>query len=131
MVAHMSTIFHQKKKNNNIVFYFHNKGSSKYGTRDYMNVFHWCKYMEGFLLERPTLCIKAILHYGAKTCGVEMKVSPSMHYSGNFGHLLVVMLQTYLLEKHGQLVVLSSIMYRQRCGLEIISIGLLVRRASI
>jgi hypothetical protein len=83
MMEHMSTICRQRKSNH-IVFYFHNKGSSKYGTGDYMNVFPWRKYMEWFLLERPTLCIKAVLHYGAKTCGVEIKVSPSMHYSGNF-----------------------------------------------
>jgi len=83
MMEHMSTICRQRKSNH-IVFYFHNKGSSKYGTGDYMNVFPWRKYMEWFLLERPTLCIKAVLHYGAKTCGVEMKAGPYVHYAGNF-----------------------------------------------
>jgi hypothetical protein len=77
------------KKTPHIVFYFHTKGSSKYSatppeSEEYLNVTSWRKYMEWFLLERPTLCMRAILRHGAETCGVEMYDAPSMHYSGNF-----------------------------------------------
>jgi hypothetical protein len=72
-----------------IVFYFHNKGSSKYvqpenleAYDEYLNVQYWRKYMEYFLLERPTLCTRAILNHGTLTCGVSMRKQPSMHYSG-------------------------------------------------
>ena len=77
-----------QKETYHIVFYFHTKGSSKDSTQsendEYLNIFYWRKYLEWFLLERPTLCIRAILRHGAKTCGVEMYDAPSMHYSGNF-----------------------------------------------
>lgn len=74
-----------------IVFYFHDKGCSKFveddGTKEfeiYSNVFYWRKFMEWFLLERPALCTRAILNYGAMTCGVNLRKHPSMAYSGNF-----------------------------------------------
>lgn len=74
-----------------INFYFHDKGCSKHsetpGTEEYetsRNIFYWRKYMEWFLLERPTLCLRAILHHGSQTCGVDLRGFPSMHYSGNF-----------------------------------------------
>ena len=74
-----------------IVFYFHNKGCSRYNpswkteTYDsYYRVLLWRKYMEWFLHERPTLCIKAILLHGAMTCGVQLLTDPMVHYSGNF-----------------------------------------------
>jgi hypothetical protein len=74
-----------------IVFYFHNKGCSKFvednGTKEfelYSNIFYWRKSMEWFLLERPTLCTRAILKHGALTCGTNLRKFPSMHYSGNF-----------------------------------------------
>ena len=72
-----------------IVFYFHNKGGSKYVEpsdteeyKTYLNIYHWRRYMEWFLLERPTLCIRAILNHGTQTCGVNLQMQPSMHYSG-------------------------------------------------
>lgn len=88
IMEHISNFCHQMKTSH-IVFYFHTKGSSKYSTaepesEEYLNVFAWRKYMEWFLLERPTLCMRAILRHGAETCGVEMYDAPSMHYSGNF-----------------------------------------------
>jgi hypothetical protein len=71
-----------------IVFYFHNKGSSKYVEpghpyyNEYVNIYYWRRYMEFFLLERPTLCTRAILNHGTMTCGVNLQVKPSSHYSG-------------------------------------------------
>jgi hypothetical protein len=74
-----------------IVYYLHNKGSSKYTPSwkpekhdPYYRVFLWRKYMEWFIHERPTLCLKAILRHGAMTCGVQIKTKPLVHYSGNF-----------------------------------------------
>jgi hypothetical protein len=82
---------HHAKNMTRINFYFHDKGCSKYseapGTEEYdksKNIFYWRKYMEWFLLERPTLCMRAILNHGSKTCGVDLRGFPSMHYSGNF-----------------------------------------------
>ena len=76
-----------------IVYYLHNKGCSRY-TDDwqdrwedflsYSKVLYWRKYMEWFLFERPTLCLRAILNHGASTCGVNLHSVPSWHYSGNF-----------------------------------------------
>jgi len=40
--------------------------------------------MEWFLLEKPTLCIRAMLYHGADTCGVNLRNQPRIHYSGNF-----------------------------------------------
>ena len=74
-----------------IVFYLHNKGCSKYKASwrpdkhdPYYRVLLWRKYMEWFIHERPTLCLKAILRHGAMTCGVQLKSRPFVHYSGNF-----------------------------------------------
>lgn len=76
-----------------IVFDFHNKGCSKYakdnGTYEkevetYSNIFYWRKFMEWFLLERPTLCARGILYHGVLTCGVNLRKFPTMSYSGNF-----------------------------------------------
>jgi hypothetical protein len=76
-------------KKTHIVFYFHNKGSSKYVEpsdteeyKTYLNIYHWRRYMEWFLLERPNLCIRAILNHGTMTCGVNLQKEPSKHYSG-------------------------------------------------
>jgi hypothetical protein len=79
------------------VYYFHNKGVSHYKnddwvqncvptvtTEDYCNAIHWRKYMESFLLERPTLCLRAMLYHGAQTCGVNIVFCYRWHYSGNF-----------------------------------------------
>jgi hypothetical protein len=79
------------------VYYFHNKGVSHYKNDDwvhncvpnvtkweYCNAIHWRKYMESFLLERPTLCLRAMLYHGALTCGVNLNKYYRWHYSGNF-----------------------------------------------
>jgi hypothetical protein len=79
------------------VYYFHNKGVSHYKNDDsvqncvpnvtsfeYCNAIHWRKYMESFLLERPTLCLRAMLYHGALTCGVNLNHYSRWHYSGNF-----------------------------------------------
>lgn len=80
-----------------IVFYLHNKGVSRYrsdwkakGDIDkpssdwkispYAFLLYWRKYMEYFTIERPQLCIDAILNDGAWACGVNMRPT---HYSGN------------------------------------------------
>ena len=90
-----STASDTKKKV--FVYYFHNKGVSKYNDDSwkdncqqgvaiwtYCNVIHWRKYMEWFLLEKPTLCLRAMLYHGASTCGVNLHDFPKPHYSGNF-----------------------------------------------
>lgn len=93
IMERMSSFCRSKNRTNvtRIVFYFHDKGCSKYvednSTKEfetYSNAFHWRKFMEWFLLERPTLCTRAILKYGAMTCGVNLRKYPSMSYSGNF-----------------------------------------------
>lgn len=79
-----------------IVFYLHNKGVSRYRsdwktkdidkpssdwkTSPYAFLLYWRKYMEYFTIERPQLCINAILNGGAWACGVNMRPT---HYSGN------------------------------------------------
>jgi hypothetical protein len=81
-----------QKKDKTIVFYFHNKGASKYGsnwredvkqnrTRTYGHSLYWRKYMEYFLSEHPERCIDKIVNHGAGTCGPNWK---GTHYSGNF-----------------------------------------------
>ena len=83
-------------KRKTIVFYLHNKGVSRYRTdwntrgdidkpspdwkkTPYGFLLYWRKYLEHFTIERPQLCIDAILN-GAWACGVNMRPS---HYSGN------------------------------------------------
>jgi hypothetical protein len=83
-----------QKKEKTVVFYFHNKGASKYGPGwreslkqkaiwKYGNSLYWRKYMEYFLLEQPEVCIDQIVNHGAGTCGVLWQDDPWPHYSGN------------------------------------------------
>jgi len=74
-----------------IIYYLHTKGVSKYSTEwaptpedTYYVTLLWRKYMEYFLFEHPTLCLRAFLFHNAKTCGVQVTNHPSLHYSGNF-----------------------------------------------
>jgi hypothetical protein len=82
-----------QKKDKTIVFYFHNKGVSKYRsdwrehvkqnrTFTYGHSLYWRKYMEYFLLEHPERCINKIVNHGAGTCGSYWRYNN--HYSGNF-----------------------------------------------
>jgi hypothetical protein len=64
-----------------IVFYFHNKGASKYKTVQYQKTLYWRKFMEYFLHERPSLCLNELLYKGAGTCGIMWH---GTHFSGNF-----------------------------------------------
>ena len=89
--GHSSDYQVKDENSKKIVYYLHNKGSSKYNPRwkpeihdTYYRVLLWRKYMEWFIYERPTLCLKAILRHGAMTCGVQLKTKPLVHYSGNF-----------------------------------------------
>ena len=81
----------QNKNASNAILYFH-KGASHYEPNwrnkttqvwTYVYTLRWQKYMEYFLLERPSLCLTALSH-GATSCGVELHESPGTHYSGNF-----------------------------------------------
>jgi len=100
IMEHMSTscrrFINNHKNMTRIVFYFHNKGCSRYSEDNetdasyrYQTIFYWRKFLEYFLLERPALCTRAILNYGTMTCGanavtlVEQKWNLK-HYSGNF-----------------------------------------------
>jgi hypothetical protein len=81
-----------------IVFYFHNKGVSKYhahwrhqleDTWTYSRSLYWRKFMEYFLLERPHLCLHQLVNKKAKACGILFRRaavhwSRHPHYSGNF-----------------------------------------------
>ena len=40
--------------------------------------------MEYFIIERPTLCLRAHLLHNAGTCGVNLLRKPLLHYTGNF-----------------------------------------------
>jgi len=71
------------------VYYFHTKGTSHYTENwrqdefGYSEAINWRKYMECFLIEKPTLCLRAMLYHGADTCGVNFRYQPRFHYSGN------------------------------------------------
>ena len=75
------------------IYYFHSKGASQF-TDDwklkcfqdsaYCNILYWRKYLEFFLIEKPTLCLEAFLQNDAYTCGVNFHKEPSWHYNGNF-----------------------------------------------
>ena len=79
------------------VFYFHNKGVSRYREtwknelhrRSYGQVLYWRKFMEYYTIERPSRCVNAILD-GASTCGSKFRWVKGQrhvgryHYSGNF-----------------------------------------------
>ena len=76
------------KKKHTVVFYFHNKGSSKYNPEwrsqidrvwTYSRSLYWRKYMEYFTLERPQLCLDHILNKGAGLCGIMFHDN---HFSG-------------------------------------------------
>ena len=77
-----------------IVFYFHNKGCSRYtedwrervsGFGSYAKVLYWRKYLEYFTLERPALCIEEIVGKNASTCGANLDWNYyRKFYSGNF-----------------------------------------------
>ena len=75
-----------------IVFYFHNKGASKYhpnwqtSNGQYKKTLYWRKYMEYYLHERPNLCLNELLYNKPGTvrpgmCGIMWHRT---HYSGNF-----------------------------------------------
>ena len=75
------------------VFYFHNKGASKWradwkdhfnDTWSYSHSLYWRKYLEYFLIERPSLCLEKILLQNATTCGANWHPKMNNHYSGNF-----------------------------------------------
>lgn len=76
-----------------VVFYFHNKGASKWRPQwkerldrpwSYSRSLYWRKMLEYFLIERPSLCLGKILFEDAATCGANWQLGPSKHYSGNF-----------------------------------------------
>lgn len=78
-----STISEENKEL--LVFYFHSKGISyKMDDSRFLPVLYWRKYIEFFLLEKPTLCLRALLYHGAHTCGTNWNPGISWHYSGNF-----------------------------------------------
>lgn len=86
------------------VFYFHNKGSSRYTdhwrdfiesgpteTEKYAQSLYWRKAMEYLLLERPFLCLDKIWNKNASICGIMRRrlwgrdiPRQFWHYSGNF-----------------------------------------------
>jgi len=80
-------------KKRTFIYYFHSKGASQF-TEDwrlkcyqdsaYCNILYWRKYLEFFLIEKPTLCLEAFLENDAYTCGVNLHNEPSWHYNGNF-----------------------------------------------
>jgi hypothetical protein len=74
-----------------ILYYFHTKGVGKFepdwkpnGDDLYFKSLLWRKYMEFFQIERPTLCLGALLYHDARACGVQAQEWPTLHYSGNF-----------------------------------------------
>jgi len=87
----------RKQKEPTVVFYFHNKGASRYkadwrkrmGRRSKMKYGHslyWRKYLEYFTIERPGICIDRIVNGGASTCGANLceHKKDGDHYSGTF-----------------------------------------------
>jgi len=86
----------QEQQKPTVVFYFHNKGASRYNSdwknpsliedgKSYAHCLYWRKYMEFYLLERPETCLHRILKGGARTCGTMLRTEYTpMHYSGNF-----------------------------------------------
>ena len=85
----------QVQPQNAVVFYIHNKGSSKWRPNwkeavnaseiwTYGHSLYWRKFMEYFLIERPALCLEKHVLRNASTCGVSWHSKPAYHYAGNF-----------------------------------------------
>lgn len=60
------------------ILYIHNFGS----TNDTINKQNWRKYLSYFNILQNSVCIEALDNYD--TCGVDYRLDPSPHYSGNF-----------------------------------------------
>lgn len=60
------------------IFYLHNFGS----TNDTINKKNWRKYLSYFNITQNTICINSLDDYD--TCGVDYRLDPLPHYSGNF-----------------------------------------------
>ena len=92
-----------------VVFYFHNKGTSRWSEdwkskldvpESYAYSLYWRKYLEYFTIERPQLCLDQLLLKGATSCGPNWRPGNAdnfkgrevpkgkhlitNHYSGNF-----------------------------------------------
>jgi hypothetical protein len=92
-----------------VVFYFHNKGTSRWSEdwkskmdvpESYAYSLYWRKYLEYFTIERPQLCLEQLLLGGATSCGPNWRPGNmdnfkggkvpkgkhliTNHYSGNF-----------------------------------------------
>lgn len=63
--------------------YMHSKGVSKLNDSNYYQVMQWNQYMTDFNVFNHDYCIKK-LNEGYDAVGVEFKLKPFIHYSGNF-----------------------------------------------
>ena len=64
-----------------LVLYLHTKGVTR--TKN-QNVRHWRRYMEYFLVDRWQDCVTAMTEENYDICGVDWKIEPKPHFSGNF-----------------------------------------------
>jgi len=71
---------------NRIAIYIHDKGVRKpmNDVVHYLREWDWRKLHEYFLIERPQGCFRALTSDTADTCGVNLRIEPANHYSGNF-----------------------------------------------
>ena len=106
MLRHCSSSPSPKEE---VVFYFHNKGTSRWSEdwkskmdvpESYAYSLYWRKYLEYFTIERPQLCLEQLLLGGYTSCGPNWRAGNmdnfkgrevpkgkhliSNHYSGNF-----------------------------------------------
>jgi hypothetical protein len=73
----------QQHNRKSIVFYVHSKGGCCTRGNGETNVAHWRELMNAFVIEFPSICMRALLE-GYSTCGALYTTKPSPAYSGNF-----------------------------------------------
>ena len=70
-----------------LVAYVHNKGtrtSAAENVERFLRQWDWRRLHEYFVLERPAGCFQHLLDEQYDTCGVNLRLYPSVHFSGNF-----------------------------------------------
>ena len=70
-----------------LVAYVHDKGtrtSAAENVERFLRQWDWRRLHEYFVLERPAGCFQHLLDEQYDTCGANLRLDPSVHFSGNF-----------------------------------------------
>lgn len=67
---------------NDLVLYLHSKGVSRSGAEPNPFITDWSTYMEYFAIDRWTYCADSLQDHDV--CGVNWRIHPLPHFSGNF-----------------------------------------------